>query len=123
VLKRIRQTRVVDSAGTWDCGYLRPTSRIQYTGSSLGQMLVGLLRFMLWPKTVRPSLRDLFPHGAHFKSLVPDAILDRIIAPLFGVAGKHLPRLRYFQQGQTQVYVLYILAIVIVLLLCGSFGV
>lgn len=123
VLKRIRQTRVVDSAGTWDCGYLRPTSRIQYTGSSLGQMLVGLLRFMLWPKTVRPSLRDLFPHGAHFKSLVPDAILDRIVLPLFSFVGKHLPRLRYFQQGQTQVYVLYILAIVIVLLLCGFFGV
>jgi hypothetical protein len=96
---------------------------MQYTGSSLGQMLVGLLRFMLWPKTDRPALRGLFPDAAHFKSLVPDAILDRIIAPLFGVAGKHLPRLRYFQRGQAQVYVLYILAIVVILLLCGFLGV
>lgn len=123
VFRTIRRTQVVGSAGTWDCGYARPTARMQYTGSSLGQMLVGLMTFMLWPKTVRPALRGLFPNAAHFKSLVPDAILDRIILPLFGIGGKYLPRLRFFQQGQTHVYVLYILTIVIILLLCGSFGV
>jgi len=123
VLKRMKRTQVVSSAGTWDCGYTRPTARIQYTGSSFGQMLVDLFTFMLWPKSARPALREIFPTIAHFKSLVPDTILDRIIMPVFNIAGKYLPMLRIFQQGQTQVYVLYILIIVIVLLLFGSFGV
>ncbi len=123
MLKKLLRTQVIGSVGTWDCGYAKPTARIQYTGSSFGQMLVNLFTFILWPKTDSPILRGLFPDAAHFKSLVPDTILDRLIVPIFNLAGKYLPRLRYFQQGQTYVYVLYILLIVIFLLIFGSLGV
>ena len=123
VLKTLVQAKVISKVGTWDCGYARPTARIQYTGSSFGQMLVDLFAFVLWPKTDRPAIGKLFPESAHFKRTVPDTILDRLILPLFRVAGKYLPMLRILQQGQTHLYVLYILIIVIILLIFGNIGV
>lgn len=122
-LKRPMSTGAIRRAGTWDCGYARPSARIQYTGSSLGQMLVGLFAFVLWPKTTRPAADRLFPGAAHFKSRVPDTILDRLIVPLFIILGKYLPMLRVLQRGQTHLYVLYILVIVIILLIFSGAGV
>jgi hydrogenase-4 component B len=107
---------------TWDCGYARPTGRMQYTGSSLADTLVGLAGFLLWPKRFRTSLRGLFPRRAAYRSVVPDTVLERLVMPAFRAAGWVIPRLRVLQHGQTHVYVLYILLIVIVLLVWGSFG-
>ena len=65
----------------------------------------------------------LFPRRpAAFKSVVPDVVLDRLVIPVFRAAGRYLPRLRVLQQGQTYVYVLYILLVMIVLLLWGNVG-
>ncbi len=122
-LKKLLRTKVLRRTGTWDCGYALPTARIQYTGSSFGQTIVNLFAFALWPKTDRPVIRSLFPEETHFKSVVPDTVLDRLILPLFRIAGKYLPRLRILQQGQTHLYVLYILIVVIILLIFGSIGV
>ncbi len=119
IVRKVRQTKISGVVGTWDCGYSQPTSRMQYTGSSLGRTLVDQFAFVLWPKKYFTSVQGLFPIRAHFKSLVPDVILDRLVLPLFHAAGRYLPLLRVFQQGQTQVYVLYILGILIVLLVWG----
>jgi hydrogenase-4 component B len=123
ILKTLIRAKVVSRVGTWDCGYARPTARIQYTGSSFGQMLVDLFAFVVWAKTDCPAICSLFPESARFKRIVPDTILDRLILPLFRIAGKYLPMLRILQQGQTHLYVLYILIIVIILLISGSIGV
>lgn len=122
-LRKSIRTKVVRGIGTWDCGFTRPTARIQYTGSSFGQSLVSLFAFLLWPKSHKPTLRGLFPGAEPFKTLVPDAVLDRLMVPLFTVAGRYLPALRILQRGQTHFYVLYILIIVIILLICSMFGV
>jgi hydrogenase-4 component B len=117
------RVKVTREAGTWDCGYARPTARIQYTGSSFGRTLVNLFAFILWPKTHWPAIRSLFPGTEHFKSSVPDTVLDRLVLPLFNAAGRCLSSFRVLQQGQTHFYVLYILIIVIILLICGAIGV
>ncbi|MCI0365714.1 MAG: hypothetical protein L0219_17780 [Phycisphaerales bacterium] len=107
------------TTGTWDCGYAAPTPRIQYTSASLGQILVGLFRWALWPKRHLPRIVGRFPQGSQFKSHVPDVVLDRGVLPSFRIAATFLPWVRLLQQGKVQVYVLYILAILIVLLLWG----
>jgi hydrogenase-4 component B len=121
-LKALPRAHVVTKAGTWDCGYAQPTTRMQYTGSSFGQTLVSLFTFVLWPKNHWPAIRGVFSKSAHFKCIVPDTVLDRMVLPLFHVAGRYMPRVRVLQQGQTQLYVLYILIIMIVLLLWGAMG-
>ena len=120
--KMLSRARTIGSAGTWDCGYAQPTARMQYTGSSFGDTLVGLFAFILWPKKYWPEVRGALARRSRFRSIVPDAILDRLVVPAFDLVGKYLPRLRMLQQGQTQVYVLYVLAIVIVLYVWGAIG-
>ena len=122
LLKLALRAQTVRTGPTWDCGYARPTGRMQYTGSSLGNTLVDLTAFLLWPKRCRTALRGLFPRPSAFKSLVPDAVLDRLVTPVFRLADRFLPRLRVLQQGQTHVYVLYILLVMIALLVWGSMG-
>jgi hypothetical protein len=123
VLRRLPGARGIGATDTWGCGYAQPTVRMQYTGSSFGQTLVGLFPLILWPVRQRPDLRAIFPRAGRFESALPDTILDRLVLPFFGLAGRHLPRLRVLQQGQTQLYVLYILIVLIVLLVWGSMGV
>ncbi|NLF22388.1 MAG: hydrogenase [Lentisphaerae bacterium] len=120
VLKANRRAKPVRTGLTWDCGYAAPTGRMEYTGSSFGDSLVKLTVFLLWPKKNQPALHGLFPKRSRFKIIVPDTVLDRLVTPLFRATGRFLPWLRVLQRGQTHVYVLYILVVVIVLLIWGN---
>jgi hydrogenase-4 component B len=102
---------------TWACGYVRPTPRMQYTGSSFGQMLVGLFAWALRPHARNPRIAGPFPHDASFESHVDDAVLEGAIVPASRAAVRGLGWFRFMQQGRVQEYVLYVLVAVIVLLL------
>jgi len=117
LLPRARQCR---GAVTWDCGYVRPTARMQYTGSSFTQGLVGMFAFLLWPRREATAPSTPFPREGSFRSLVPDVVLDRLALPCCRLLGRQVPRLHLLQQGRTQLYALYILVMVIVLLLWGG---
>ena len=119
-LKMLLRGKTVTRAGTWDCGYARPTARMQYTGSSFVQTIVHLFRFIVLPGYRRPTLRGPFPQRDRFSSTVLDLVLDRIVIPLFQVSGRGFSTLRIMQQGQTHLYLIYIVAIVFILLLWGS---
>ncbi len=100
---------------TWDCGYARPEPRMQYSGSSFSQMLVGLLSWALWPRTATPVIKGAFPPAAGFKSDLPDTLLDRGLRPALGSAGRLLSHARVLQRGPIQVYLLYVVAILLIL--------
>jgi hydrogenase-4 component B len=108
---------------TWDCGYARPTARMQYTASSFGDTLVGLFASFLRPKGRKPAVRGAFPAPSSFEGELPDAVLDRLVLPAAGAIDRLLPRFRIFQRGQTSLYLLYVLAITIVLFAFGGLGV
>lgn len=107
------ETRV----GTWDCGYAAPTVRMQYTSSSFAEMLVGLLAWALRPRTKPPQLTQIFPTAAAFQSHVPDTVLDLALRPSVALIARFLGSLRTLQHGNVHVYLLYLLATVIALLL------
>lgn len=107
----------IPRTGTWDCGYARPTARMQYTASSFAQMLVGLLRWPLQPRVHPPRIQGLFPVSSHFESHVDDVVLDGQILPAARVIQRCLGWFRGLQPGLTQRYVLYILVAVIALLM------
>lgn len=100
---------------TWDCGYAKPDSRMQYTGNSFSQNLVHQFRFILLPKSTQVKITKLFPKKTLFTTSVFDLLLNRVIIPFFSLCEKYLPWVRVFQQGQIQAYVLYILLAVILL--------
>lgn len=102
--------------GTWDCGFARPTSRMQYTASSFAQMIVAMFHWVLRPQEHRPDMGGNFPRPTKMHSHVDDAVLDRLLVP----AGRNIERwfgsFRRLQQGLTQHYVLYILITVVLML-------
>lgn len=101
---------------TWSCGYTGATPRMQYTASSFAQFLVTLFDWALRPTVERPRVESLFPANARFSSEVPEIVLDRIVLPVFGVLARVFFWFRLLQQGHTQIYLLYILAIVVLLM-------
>jgi hydrogenase-4 component B len=102
---------------TWGCGYVAPTPRMQYTASSFAQMLVDLFAWALRPVKERPRHLPLFPQPGHFHSEVPDAVLDRGVLPVLSLGARLAARLRVFQQGKIQLYLLYVFLTLMALLL------
>lgn len=108
---------------TWDCGYARPTARVQYTGSSLAEQCVRLFSFALMPARSKVRLQKPFAEPSRFDVAVNDAVLDRCVLPLFERVNRATPRFYVFQQGQTYLYVLYVVIITAVLFVLGLSGV
>lgn len=104
------------AVGTWDCGYARPSSRMQYTSSSFAQMIVRFFRSVLRPKVHRPEVTGLFPDRREFESHVDDVVLDRMVMPSLRGFRLRTDRVRGIQQGLVQKYILYILVTLLILL-------
>jgi formate hydrogenlyase subunit 3/multisubunit Na+/H+ antiporter MnhD subunit len=87
---------------TWGCGYARPTPRMQYTGSSLAEMLVLRFGWALAPRARLVPPRGPFPRRAAFSSSVPDTVLDVAIAPALEAAARAAERIRARLVGTVQ---------------------
>jgi hydrogenase-4 component B len=102
------------SAETWGCGYAAPTARMQYTARAFAE----LLTTRVLPRWVRPRLRvhppeGTFPRKATFASDGTDPLTRGAYEPLLVGSGKRFARLRFLQQGNLHIYLLYVLAAVI----------
>jgi hydrogenase-4 component B len=102
---------------TWDCGYARPSARMQYTASSFAQILVRLFQAVLRPAVHAARPAGIFPRGVRFESRVDDPVLSGALTPLWQRVRGWLSGLRFIQAGSVQRYILYILLILVVLLL------
>lgn len=114
--RRALVSRGAVPVATWDCGFARPAARMQYTAGSFSQLLVGWFGWLLWTRVERPDPRGLFPGPTRRQSESPDLVLDRALAPGFAGLGHLLHRIRIAQQGRVQMYLLYVLLAILVLL-------
>ncbi len=101
---------------TWDCGYARPTARMQYTASSLAQTIVRLFDWVLRSKEHRPKLEGPFAAKAKWSSHVDELVLDRVLAPASRGVARWIAWFRRFQKGLAQLYITYILLALILML-------
>jgi NADH:ubiquinone oxidoreductase subunit 5 (subunit L)/multisubunit Na+/H+ antiporter MnhA subunit len=113
---RLLSGRDIGAAVTWDCGYARPTARMQYTSSSFAQPLMELFAVFLRPvvRVVTPT--GLFPREASFAGETPDFAHRGLFIPLFAGVDRAGAKLRWLQHGNMQLYVLYIAVTLLVLL-------
>ena len=109
--------KVQSSVGTWDCGYARPSNRMQYTASSFAQTIASLFQWILRPHEHKPYLTGNFPDPANLNSHVDEIVLDRFLVPVGHAVGRWASWFHRFQQGLIQHYILYIL-ITLFLMLC-----
>lgn len=91
---------------TWDCGYARPTERMQYTGSSFAD---GWARFVPGFRVRMRRIRALFPRPVTFHEGFQDAVGEGFVEPRLDQVVGRLRRFRHLQHGILAVYVLYIL--------------
>jgi formate hydrogenlyase subunit 3/multisubunit Na+/H+ antiporter MnhD subunit len=108
--------RRVEQSTTWGCGYAQPTSRIQYTASSFAQPLTDLFKPLLGTRKRILKPQGIFPPEAALETMTPDISNEEMYRPMFERAEAWLSRLRWLQHGNVQLYVLYIAATLIVLL-------
>jgi NADH:ubiquinone oxidoreductase subunit 5 (subunit L)/multisubunit Na+/H+ antiporter MnhA subunit len=114
--RRLLAGRSVEQTLTWDCGYARPTPRMQYTASSFAQPLTFLFRVILRTRTRLAAPAGLFPAGAALATETPDLFRHRLFHPAFGAVADALQRVRVLQHGRIQLYVLSIVLTLIALL-------
>ncbi|MBZ0090228.1 MAG: hypothetical protein K8H90_07605, partial [Thermoanaerobaculia bacterium] len=65
----------------------------------------------------RPRIDAFFPADARFQSHVDDTVLDRLLRPRIEGVRRAAARVRAYQTGNLQAYVLYMVAAIALLLL------
>jgi hydrogenase-4 component B len=118
---RILSGRRVEEGCTWDCGYARPSARMQYTGSSFAQPLTGLFALLLRSRQQLVLPEGLFPSRASLSTETPDVFTRGLYVPVFTAIARRLSALRWLQHGRVHLYVLYI-ALTLVALLIWKLG-
>jgi len=113
---RLLRHREIGVSVTWDCGYARPTARMQYSSSSFAQPLTELFAAVLRPVVRGGPPRGLFPEPASFASETPDLVHRGVFVPVFGGIDRAGAKLRWLQHGNVHLYVLYIALALLVLL-------
>jgi NADH:ubiquinone oxidoreductase subunit 5 (subunit L)/multisubunit Na+/H+ antiporter MnhA subunit len=114
--------RTVGRSLTWDCGYARPTARMQYTGSSYVQPATTFFAPFLRTERRTAAPAGLFPRETAFGTETPDFCKEALYRPTFGAISRTARRLRWLQHGHTHIYIMYI-ALTLVALLVWYLGV
>ena len=122
---RLRTHRLAGDAmrrgPVWGCGYLFPSSRMQYTASSFAQPLVSQFHLFVRNHEVLKPPQGYFPGTASYSSDSGDPFLQLLFAPTFRWFDRLASRLKVIQHGHIHVYVLYVAATLITLLIWESF--
>ncbi len=106
-----------DRAGqTWGCGFAAPTPRMQYTPGSLAAPLVKLFGPFSGQRSRFFEPRGYFPAGSVLSTETPDLARERLLGPLFEAVARASDGLKWLQHGRAHLYVLYILATLLTLL-------
>jgi hydrogenase-4 component B len=108
--------RKVTKSGTWGCGYLGPTPRMQYTASSYTLPAVDFFAPILLTRTKLERPLGLFPRRAAVSSETLDVSKEAIYRPVFSAVEWVFLRLRFLQHGRVHLYVLYLGVTIIALL-------
>jgi len=115
----------LDRAGTrrgsvWGCGYLFPTARMQYTASSFVQPLTTQFSLFVRNREALAPPQGYFPKSASYSSDSGDPVLRLLFVPTFRWLDRVVSRLNVIQHGHTHIYVLYVAATLVALLIWAS---
>ena len=115
--KLLYRGKEIAQGPTWGCGFTRPTTRIQYTGSSFSRTMIRFFRpFVLIRETV-VQLTQIFPSRTVYDCRTEDVAEigwhRGVASPLLTVFGK----LRWIQHGNVQLYIGYIILTILIVLL------
>ena len=104
---------------TWDCGYIAPTARMEYTGSAFVQPIVDFCRFLMHPfKKIRHP-DGFFAKKAGYESETPDPGLEFFWKKIFLQIAEFARKIHFLQSGYLHFYILIATAALIAMLIWG----
>ncbi len=106
----------VEGAPTWGCGYGAPTPRMQYTASSFARPLLEIFRNVLGYRVKGNRPEGYFPGEGNVSSHVTEAAEEFVFRPAFALIRSVSAKLKVIQYGYTQLYLFYIFAFLLILL-------
>lgn len=106
--RRVRRGSLA-RALTWDCGYIAPTPRMQYTAGSFAGIINEWFAWILRPERHEHRPAVLLPGHASLTEHTPETVLERIVEPAAGVVLRISTAARGLQHGRVQSYLLYLL--------------
>ena len=109
VTAALRRRRSQVPTETWGCGYAEPTPRMQYTASSFATPLLASFGSVAGVHELR--------HGDVFETHATELVLDNVALPLWSLVQGLAARLRPIQQGRLWIYLVYLMAALLLLLL------
>ncbi|MDR1243343.1 MAG: hypothetical protein LBM00_11270 [Deltaproteobacteria bacterium] len=108
--------RNITASPTWDCGYAKPSARMQYSGASFAQPAVFFMNSILHARVRLPKISQYFPTSAQAYIRCNDRVKDGFFRNLFlfclGIANWS----KRLQHGRVNGYILYILLTLVALL-------
>lgn len=114
--RRLLAGRPVGSSPTWDCGYARPATSMQYGPASFADPLAEALGPASGVRHDLARPQGLFPRQGWHRVAAPDLVLEGGFRPAFGAALWAAEHLKWLQHGRIPLYVLSILAALVAVL-------
>jgi hydrogenase-4 component B len=115
--RRLLRGSEVTSGPTWGCGYPSGTPRIQYTAASFSQPTLEPFALLMTPRQVKLERpQGYFPVSARAEEELGDPAGERLVLPAVRRLTGALGRLRIIQGGRVQLYLVYVFATLVVLL-------
>ncbi|HLO60660.1 MAG TPA: proton-conducting transporter membrane subunit [Bacteroidales bacterium] len=110
---------------TWGCGYVAPHTGMQYTGKSFSKSLAKLFGFITIEDKKYDQLdaASIFPAPRSYASLYLEFFEKRIFEPVIKGFLRIFNIFTFFHNGKIQLYVLYGLIFVVILILLSVFNV
>jgi hydrogenase-4 component B len=106
----------VRAAPTWACGYPAVTPRMQYTAASFASPVLAPFADLIHRTVVEEPPTGYFPRSARHEEHVGDMAGERLLVPAIRRVVSAAGRLRVLQAGRIQLYLAYVLATLLVLL-------
>jgi formate hydrogenlyase subunit 3/multisubunit Na+/H+ antiporter MnhD subunit len=104
---------------TWGCGYIAPSSKMQYSGKSFSKPLAKLFSFLTGEQKKYHEIESdvIFPSGGNYQSSYPEFFEKNLIDKVSNQLLYFLNWFRFIHNGQVQMYVLYGFLFVLVLII------
>ncbi|MDP4292553.1 MAG: hypothetical protein Q8908_15850, partial [Bacteroidota bacterium] len=107
VRRKVTKAKVVSIGPTWGCGYVAPTSKVQYTASSFVRTYRKLAEPLLSVEVKKKELQGVFPDEGKHETHPYDKIESILIDYPLKYIRHFINRFSFLQNGVLQIYILY----------------
>ncbi len=117
IKKLTTKSAIIESSPTWACGYATPSPKLQYTAGSFVRPFRKLIRPLLMMNKKEGEIKEIFPRPIHSETHPYDRLEAVLIDfPLMQIKG-FIGKFKFLQNGNPQMYILYGVAFIFIILL------